>query len=447
MKSIIPFVLIAFFPFISCTNQEDDFVAEFTNLELANDSVYKYNLVFEANINDITRVTDNGLWEDNDVIYFNFNGEQNFRIAYAKYNKSTYSWELFSTFNLVPVSDKALRSIEYCKGKNPRQSSSFESVYYDYISAIFTSDSARYTVDEDYNIYVKGSMSPHARRIRFKGEIGASVIVYNTFLYYNTMLVDEMNAFPKYNQENDDYITLTVDESGYTDYVVGLFGVFPSVKNIVISFTETGITYYKPYNYSLNEGESGCYTIPTSSDLHGWSLSNSETYTYDGHECVDLGFKSGTLWATCNLGANSISENGNYYSYGEVQPKNSYSESNYSYYDGDLDNEHDAAYVNWGSSWRTPTWTEQKEFLSNTYSATLRINGTKGKLFVGPNGNSIFFPFSGIYCDDKKTSSNFFWSSTSKNNTNAYSMNIDGYKNENNVKYYGIPIRPVKCSN
>lgn len=447
MKSIIPFVLIAIFSFISCTNQEDDFVAEFTNLELTNDSVYKYNLFFETNINDITRVTDNGLWEDNDVIYFNFNSEQNFRIAYAKYNKGTYSWELFSTFDLAQVSDKALRSIEYCKGKNPRQSSSFESVYYDYISAIYSSDSARYTVDEEHNIYVKGSMSPHARRIRFKGQPGTSLIVYNTFYYYNRMGIDNSNAYPEFSQSSDDYISLTVNEDGYTDYVVGFFFLLIN-KQIIISIPESGETYYKQYDTSsLNEGESGCYTIPTSSDLHGWSLSNSETYTYDGHECVDLGFKSGTLWATCNLGANSISDIGSYYSYGEVQPKSSYSESNYTYYDGDLDNEHDAAYVNWGNSWRTPTWTEQEEFLGNTYSATLSINGTKGKLFVGPNGNSIFSPFSGIYCDDKKTSSNFFWSSTSKNNTNAYSMNIDGYKNENNVKYYGIPIRPVKCSN
>lgn len=448
MKSIIPFILSVIFSFISCTNQEDNFVIDSKNTESTNDSIFTYNLFLEPNNNDITRVTEDGLWEDNDVIYFNFHGDQNFRIAYAIYNKNNNSWVLYSSFNLAPVTNHNLRSIYYCKGRNPRQSSPFESIWYDYISEIYSSDNARYTVDNDNNVYVNASMSPDGRRIRFKGEVGTQIIVFNTFWYYEYMFVNGLNAYPNISQDKNDYISLIVNENGYTDYVVGFFGLFPRVNNIAIFFPQTGMAYYKPWsNDFLDIGESGCYTLPTDTNLHGWSLSNSETYTYDGHECVDLGLRSGTLWATCNIGANSFTEIGDYYSYGEVQPKSSYSESNYTYYDGNLDNEHDAAYVNWGSSWRMPTRSEQEEFLNNTYSATISINGTKGKMFVGPNGHTIYFPLSGIYHDDKKDNSNFFWSSTSNNNTNAYSMSIDGYEIVVNLKYYGIPIRPVKSPN
>ena len=36
----------------------------------------------------------------------------------------------------------------------------------------------------------------------------------------------------------------------------------------------------------------------------------------DGHEYVDLGLPSGTLWATCNVGASKPEEYGNYFAWG-----------------------------------------------------------------------------------------------------------------------------------
>lgn len=46
----------------------------------------------------------------------------------------------------------------------------------------------------------------------------------------------------------------------------------------------------------------------------------------NGHECVDLGLPSGLKWATCNVGANSAEECGNYYGWGEVKIKSAYKE-------------------------------------------------------------------------------------------------------------------------
>ena len=49
----------------------------------------------------------------------------------------------------------------------------------------------------------------------------------------------------------------------------------------------------------------------------------------DNHEYVDLGLPSGTLWATCNVGANSPEEYGDYFAWGETTPKDVYDWSTY----------------------------------------------------------------------------------------------------------------------
>lgn len=51
-----------------------------------------------------------------------------------------------------------------------------------------------------------------------------------------------------------------------------------------------------------------------------------------GHEYVDLGLPSGTLWATCNLGANTCYDAGPYYAWGELQPKELCTLENYDYF-------------------------------------------------------------------------------------------------------------------
>ena len=48
----------------------------------------------------------------------------------------------------------------------------------------------------------------------------------------------------------------------------------------------------------------------------------------NGHEYVDLGLPSGLKWATCNVGASLPSEYGNYYAWGEIEPKDNYTQEN-----------------------------------------------------------------------------------------------------------------------
>lgn len=44
----------------------------------------------------------------------------------------------------------------------------------------------------------------------------------------------------------------------------------------------------------------------------------------EGHSYVDLGLQSGTLWATCNVGASKPTESGEHFAWGEVAPKKDY---------------------------------------------------------------------------------------------------------------------------
>ena len=53
-----------------------------------------------------------------------------------------------------------------------------------------------------------------------------------------------------------------------------------------------------------------------------------EPVTPDNHEYVDLGLPSGTLWATCNIGAANPEDMGDYFAWGETAPKEIYGMDN-----------------------------------------------------------------------------------------------------------------------
>ena len=133
---------------------------------------------------------------------------------------------------------------------------------------------------------------------------------------------------------------------------------------------------------------------------------------------VDLGLPSGTLWATRNVGANAPEEYGDYFAWGETEPKSVYSWETYKYghswndltkycsnpdcgHNGFVDNltilqpEDDAAAVNWGGDARMPTFEEIDELYENTTNIWTNLNGIDGSLITGSNGNSIFLPAAG----------------------------------------------------
>ncbi len=127
---------------------------------------------------------------------------------------------------------------------------------------------------------------------------------------------------------------------------------------------------------------------------------------------VDLGLPSGTLWATCNVGANSPEEYGDYFAWGETQPKEIYWEDTYKYGMDFFSSktltkycitdklttllpEDDAATANWGNEWRMPTKEEWQELKEKTTCIWTTQNGMKGRLFTASNGHSLFLPAAG----------------------------------------------------
>ena len=145
----------------------------------------------------------------------------------------------------------------------------------------------------------------------------------------------------------------------------------------------------------------------------------------NGYEYVDLGLPSGTMWATCNLGANKPEEPGLLFQWGRTDGyKNG--DKNHKFRkaiqncidtgdlyipqtktgklykcdecDEILDLEDDAAYVNMGGKWRMPTKDQFQELIDNTSKKIRIINNKHGLLFVSKNnGNSLFIPFGGYW--------------------------------------------------
>lgn len=129
----------------------------------------------------------------------------------------------------------------------------------------------------------------------------------------------------------------------------------------------------------------------------------------DVHEAVDLGLS--VKWASCNIGAATPDQFGDYYAWGETKTKTSYSWANYfdcvegegapvfkKYKDGvltTLESEDDVAVQLWGNGWRMPTADEMRELVEKCKWEETTMQASKGFMVTGPNGNTIFLPFTG----------------------------------------------------
>lgn len=193
---------------------------------------------------------------------------------------------------------------------------------------------------------------------------------------------------------------------------------------------------------------------------------------YDnGQEYVDLGLPSGLKWATCNVGANAPEESGDFFAWGETEAYNEGTYKWYMYYGskqkitkyctdsqkGTVDNktileeEDDAAHVNWGGSWRMPTNTELDELREKCSWIWASQNGVNGYKVKGPNGNTIFLPAAGYPYYGNITdvgSYGGYWSSSLDEilNSFAYSLSFesDSYSCPSALRNSGRVVRPVR---
>jgi hypothetical protein len=239
---------------------------------------------------------------------------------------------------------------------------------------------------------------------------------------------------------------------------------------------DSGTTYY--YRAYIKINNVVCYGSVQQQTTLGEKPS-SEYKVVNGHKFVDLGLPSGLLWAANNLCAGTAADAGEYFAWGETSAKDSYSWDTYTYgtsknltkYNTSddkavLEKEDDAAYVNWGSPCRMPTYEEFEELLDPNNctwtwtqmrtSANVKINGydegtCKGlQITSKKNGNSIFIPASGSRSGETLSGYRGFiksWSSTLCSGIayDALFLSFNGNARWQNYDYrcYGLTIRPV----
>ncbi len=182
------------------------------------------------------------------------------------------------------------------------------------------------------------------------------------------------------------------------------------------------------------------------------SVNMQTTDSINGHEYVDLGLS--VKWATCNVGASSPSDYGDYYAWGETSTKSEYTKENSKTYGKSMgsiagNSQYDAARANWGSTWRMPTLDEIGELDKCTWTWTTQ-GGHNGYKVKGPNGNSIFLPAAGWRGGTSLGNAGengIYWSATPVEDYTLYAYDLLFYSGDSfraqDYRYYGRSVRPV----
>ena len=225
--------------------------------------------------------------------------------------------------------------------------------------------------------------------------------------------------------------------------------------------TQDGYNPDKVCSLLRNLNDNGTFLLNSGNNIPMYSKQESNC------EFVDLGLPSGTLWATCNVGATSPEQTGLYFACGEttgytaeqvtsgvrVFYKDSYNEGPAASIFTDLTLEQDAAHVCMGGNWRMPTKDQFQELLDNCNVVwTKNYNKTRvaGRVFTSKtNGNSVFFPATG-YCGLSSVigAGDFgsYWSATYLSKVTSYYFYFDS-KNlciSFDVRQHGRSVRGVR---
>ena len=264
------------------------------------------------------------------------------------------------------------------------------------------------------------------------------------------------------NVKEDKYATIDVQSRSGNSFVV----LFPNEEEDTrlkcIKGDKTyATTFYGDIKANKVYFKTG--TDGTSQEPLTWT----EMQAVNGYEYVDLDLPSGLKWATCNVGASSPEEYGDYFAWGETNTKTEYTNDNSLTYgltktqlqaqgiideNGNLTPQYDAATANWGGSWRMPTKEQMEELVEHCEWEWTQVNGVNGAKVIGPNGSCIFLPAAGFryaYALYDDGGIGYCWSSTpydSDGDDIAYNLRFDD-GGEGVYWVYsrsiGLTVRPV----
>ena len=281
------------------------------------------------------------------------------------------------------------------------------------------------------------------------------------------------------------------DRSGNEGKDRGFIGVPKSVRTVLDVKQGSELPMERKYGGVSAEGGKtydiyvNNVTLPNDSIVGDYKNveKTEKTITY---EYIDLGLPNGTLWAKCNIGATSETENGLYFQWGETSGISGslvgkYSDENYDwesykYCKGSqttlkkyntstsygenpdnktvLDPEDDAATQIMGEGWRMPTYAEFQELIDNTtnkWFANYNGTGVSGRKFTGSNGKSIFIPAAGNCSKgsvENVGDAGYVWSSSLYTSYSGSAWYLGIYSNSCIMKYYdrcgGQSVRGVR---
>ena len=273
--------------------------------------------------------------------------------------------------------------------------------------------------------------------------------------------------------------TVSVSSNPSTGGTVNGGGLYVQGESCTVTaMANDGFVFY--YWSEDNEWLSSDATYSFSVDRDRSIAAHFAMSSEDGHAYIDLGLPSGTLWAICNIGTNAPEGYGDYFAWGETSTKTTYNWSTYQHsnggtsqlnpnftkycnkasygYNGFTDNltvleaSDDAAIVQWGSGWRTPTADQWEELLDNTITVWTTQNGVEGRRLTAINGNSLFLPAAGIFWDDELCldgTLGHYWSSSlflyNPYNALFFIFGSGNYENLTVIeRRSGCTVRPVR---
>lgn len=376
-------------------------------------------------------------WEDGAVIYVHFSEEAYGR---GRFDQQAGEWTFEYIGYLADITDHTCQVHYFTKATASNNSKHIITLSSE--SAVYVDAEASFIYDAATDVLsLKAHLRPQVWRMCFKDmqvDDDVQLQADKNLLYpvtYNPWIGEVSYGA---SQQTIHYVS---------DGLSALLYALPVDASIPLKLQSADHQFERQLDgQNIHAGSSGRMHLPRAALHNGWTKSELESETmHRGHEFVDLGLTTdGGLpiyWATCNVGAESPEDYGLYFAWGETEGYGSntndgrlFDWKNYKLCRGDnyllikyctdssfgtvdnkrdLDPEDDAAYTNWGGSWRMPTSAEQ-DMLREKCTWTLD-SSKKGYTVKGPNGNTIFLPEAG-YRNGSSIGSvgvcGYYWSSS-----------------------------------
>ena len=254
---------------------------------------------------------------------------------------------------------------------------------------------------------------------------------------------------------------------------------------VTYSSSNTTVASVNPTTGEVTANEAGTAvitaTVAATDDYSSVSASYTLTVEELTAQAVDLGLS--VLWADMNIGAESATDVGTYFAWGETvgyTDENNYDkykydwdtykwgqanqQTKYNTTDGltRLEDDDDAAIQNWGGSWRMPTRTEMDELINNTDRERVVIDDHVYFKLMNKSDHEkyILLPVSGakVYPENLHTDRGLYWASTCSSVSEKPNFANQLYFTQDNInnlvtrpywlgRVAGLPIRAVQPKN